>query len=76
MKLIDKILKGIEIPNTINTMVSSGAAGISVRGGGNILEGRLRRGSGSGAPRTPENFQKISYENCKKWIILEIFQKN
>ena len=50
----------------------SGAARISVRGG-NILGGWPRRGSGGGAPRMPENFenfQKISQENCKKWIIL------
>ena len=56
----------------------SGAARISVREG-NILGGRPRRGSGGGAPRTPENFenfQKISQENCKKWIILGDFSKN
>ena len=42
---------------------------------GNILGGRPRRGSGGGAPRTPENFQKISQENFKKWIILGDFSK-
>ena len=47
-------------------------------GGGNILGGLPRRGSGGGAPRTPENFenfQKVSQENCKKWIILGDFSK-
>ena len=47
-------------------------------GGGDILGGRPRRGSGGGAPRTPENFenfQTISQENCKKWIILGDFSK-
>ena len=45
-------------------------------GGGNILGGRPRRGSGGGDPRTPANllkFQKISQENCKKRIILGDF---
>ena len=60
-------------------LIRSGAARISVlRGGGNILGGRPRRGSGGGAPRTPENFenfQKISQENCKQWIILGDFSK-
>ena len=43
-------------------------------GGGNILGGRPRMGSGGGAalrtPENAENFQKISKEHCKKWIIL------
>ena len=46
--------------------------------GEDILGGRARRGSGGGAPRTAENFenfQKISKENCKIWIILGDFSK-
>ena len=47
----DSEIKSLEL------ILISGAARISVRGGGNILGGRPRRGSGGGAPRTPENFE-------------------
>ena len=35
-------------------------------GGGNTLGGRPRRGSGSGAPQTLENFRKISKDFLRK----------
>ena len=58
---------GKAIPKNLMKLISfiiSGAARISVRG--STLGGRPSRGSkGAEAPRTQENFQKISYENCK-----------
>ena len=47
-------------------------------GGGTFQGVGLVGGPGGGAPRTPENFenfQKISQENCKNWIILVDFSK-
>ena len=45
------------------------AAQPGFRFGGNILGGRPGRGSGGGAPRTPENFRKFAKKIIKKITI-------
>ena len=54
------------------------AAPPGFRFGGTFYGVGIVGGPGGGAPQTPENFenfQKISQENCKKWIILGDFSK-